>query len=71
MDHGGQVFRKFPSGFFLFRSVERDGLRRAIQAVVPVSCARQRSREKEEEGGGGGEGYTGGGVERSIFNLFL
>jgi len=61
MDHGGQVFRKFPSGFFLFRSVERDGLRRAIQAVVPVSCARQRSREKEEEGGGGR--YTGGGVE--------
>jgi hypothetical protein len=56
---GGQIFRKFPSGFYFFCSVERGGLRRAIQAVVPVSCARQPSREKE----GGGGGYTGGGVE--------
>jgi len=41
--------------FLLFcrEVIKRDGLRRAIQAVVPVSCARQRSREKEEEGGGG------------------
>jgi hypothetical protein len=55
MDRGGQVSRKFPSGFFFFCSVERDRLRRAIQAVVPFSCARQRSRQKEEEGGGGGD----------------
>ena len=45
-------------------SVERDGLRRAIQAVAPVSCARQRSREKEE---GGGEGYKREEVSSDLF----